>query len=91
MAWAVILDAIFEEALDWAGPELKRQLVRHLAVAEHRLMQPGVENHLLQEEGRVQLKHSLSYYWKDTRLTVYIWQPFEARIIETWRPKTVRS
>ena len=25
--------------------------------------------------------HSLSYYWKDTRLTVYIWQPFEARII----------
>ena len=30
--------------------------------------------------------HSLSYYWKDTRLKVYIWQPFEARIIETWRP-----
>ena len=32
--------------------------------------------------------HSLSYYWKDTRLTVYIWQPFEARIIETWRPNS---
>ena len=29
--------------------------------------------------------HSLSYYWKDTRLTVYIWQPFEARIIWTCR------
>ena len=24
----------------------------------------------------------------DTRLTVYIWQPFEARIIETWRPNS---
>ena len=32
--------------------------------------------------------HSLSYYWKDTRLKVYIWQPFEARIIETWRPNS---
>ena len=29
----------------------------------------------------IRLSHSLSYYWKDTRLTVYIWQPFEARII----------
>ena len=32
--------------------------------------------------------HSLSYYWKDTRLKVYIWQPFEASIIETWRPNS---
>ena len=32
--------------------------------------------------------HSLSYYWKDIRLKVYIWQPFEARIIETWRPNS---
>ena len=31
------------------------------------------------------VKHSLSYYWKDTRFKVYIWQPFEARIIETYR------
>ena len=29
--------------------------------------------------------HSLSYYWKDTRFKVYIWQPFEARIIWTCR------
>ena len=37
---------------------------------------------------RCESSHSLSYYWKDTRLTVYIWQPFEARIIETWRPNS---
>ena len=41
------------------------------------------EDHI---EIRRMVCHSLSYYWKDTRLTVYIWQPFEARIIETWSP-----
>ena len=30
--------------------------LKHLAVAVHRLMQRGVENHPLEEEGRVQLK-----------------------------------
>ena len=30
--------------------------LKHLAVAERRLMQHGVENHPLEEEGRVQLK-----------------------------------
>ena len=34
--------------------------------------------------------HNIWWKW-DNRKQVYIWQPFEARIIETWRPKTVRS
>ena len=28
-------------------------------------------------------EQSLSYHWKDIRITVYIWQPFEARIFQS--------
>ena len=46
---------------------------------------PSFSDHI---EIRIMVCQSLSYYGKDTRLKVNVWQTFEARIIETWRPNS---
>ena len=55
--------------------------LKQLAVAEHRLVQHGVENHPLEEEGRVQLKqpdvalsaNSFCAAWKKVSFEKQVW------------------